>query len=112
MTFATTLRELRDKATPGKWKLADNAYAEGISVLGGPMLFGRSLHYANALGTWCGTWRKDDADLICFLVNHADDLLALVEAVEVGDREWRWPDKGNFYNVREILSRLNGSTEP
>ena len=81
--FASTLRVLLEKATPGKWEFhplhwgaADVTHpiGEGEKWDGNLILNGHRQSYVVKEGKWY------DATLIAYLRNHAEALLAVVEA--------------------------------
>jgi len=69
MKFTDTLKELEAKATVGPW------IREGFSRITGV--------------TMNGILRSEDAELIAYLRNHAQEIINLVEAAEMADHAWK-----------------------
>jgi hypothetical protein len=93
MTFANKLKALRNKATPGPWVSRPEfgardsedwevAPAGHVTSYSAPSELARFWNYEGK--------NKHNADLITYLVNHAEELEALVRAVD----EWKsWLDR-------------------
>jgi len=67
--FATRLRELMEKATPGPWKAMRYAFGDWLWVLYG---------YANKMIAHNSDDHGEDLELAALLRNHAAAILALV----------------------------------
>lgn len=109
MTFTDKLKELREKATKGPWTFDPSPFHRKGEIqtasIAGPD--GRSLN-----GQWRYPCSIHDARLIIHLINHSEEIEALVEAAkpfaDLGCPRTFDGDSSDVLALRSALSRLDG----
>ena len=86
---AAKLRELEAKATEGTWYVDECKQPDGhaLACLGNVFI---DTNAPKVNGTRYKE-PKDDAELIAYLRNHAQDFIKLIEAAELQNRQWHSP---------------------
>ena len=94
MKFLDELERLKDAAWPRPWRYV-SGWIEAISVTD------RHRHFARS--------DKENADLIVYLVNHADEIAELVKAADGAYNGWKngGDVAGPMYRLRDALANLN-----
>lgn len=110
MTFADRLEELRKKATPGTWRVAEHrthgrrCFAKRITLTPD----NARGDIANIIAGLGSLDTNVDAEFICFLANNADAILELVRAAEVMVGHAEGDDLDAELLAVDALAKLNG----
>ena len=103
MTFLDELERLKEKATKGKWGFT-NKYELGPISKEDDQSFSMIIPIADTFGEN----KKQDAEFITFLVNHANEIAELVKAAEKVTRHSGSAHRAvEQSGLREALANLN-----